>query len=307
MTERIIIPIFSDQMSTKQPKGKRGLRTAYVSTIIGIVMVLFIIGVVSWFVLGLNNLKNDKIESFEIDLFFDNTVNTLELELIEQEIASKPYVNSALYRSSEEAWSTIKDEIGGDSALTVIDNENPLNQSVIMTLNKSYFHLDSMQWIEKELMQEYEGRLLEVSYQKEIFSDYNTGLQKLVYFVLLIACMLLFIAIGMINNTIRLALFSKRFLIKTMQLVGATPRFIRRPFFWNAIGQGVLSGMIAGTMVLGFIFLLQRYNPLFLEMTDLKLFFIVLAGIIVFGVLITLSSTYFALRKYLRLNLDRLY
>jgi len=294
-------------MAKVSSKGKRGLRTAYVSTIVGIVMVLFILGIVSWFVLGLNNLKNDKIESFEIDLFFENTVNTLELGLIEEEIAAKHYTSGALYRSSEEAWEIIKEEIGGDSALTVLDNENPLNQSIIMTLNKAYFHQDSMHWIEQELMQEYEGRLLEVSYQKEIFSDYNEGLQKLVYFILLIACMLLFIAIGMINNTIRLALFSKRFLIKTMQLVGATPSFIRRPFFWSAIGQGVLSGIIAGTMVLGLIYLLQKYNPLFLEMTDLKLFFIVLAGIVVFGVLITVTSTYFALRKYLRLNLDNLY
>lgn len=287
--------------------NKKGLKTAYVSTIVGIVMVLFILGIVSWFVLGLNNLKNDKIESFEIDLFFDNTVNTVELGIIEEEIASKHYTSGALYRSSDEAWQIIKDEIGGDSSLNVLNNENPLNQSVIMTLNKSYFNLDSMLWIEQELMQEYDGRLLEVSYQKEIFSEYNEGLEKLVYFILLIACMLLFIAIGMINNTIRLALFSKRFTIKTMQLVGATPRFIRRPFFWSAIGQGVISGIIAGTMVLGLIYLLQRYYPFVLEMTDLKLFFIVLAGIVLFGVLITLTSTYFALRKYLRLNLDNLY
>jgi cell division transport system permease protein len=92
-----------------------------------------------------------------------------------------------------------------------------------------------------------------------------------------------------------------------MQLVGATPRFIRRPFFWSAIGQGVISGLIAGTMVLGLIYILEYYNELFLQMTDLRLFFVVLAGIVAFGVLITLTSTYFALRKYLRLNLDELY
>lgn len=294
-------------MSKATNSGKKGLRTAYISTVVGIVMVLFVIGIVSWFVLGLNHLKNSKIESFEIDLFFDNSVNDIELGLIEQDIAAKKYTSGAMYRSSLEAWEIIKSDIGGDSSLVVLDNENPLNQSIIMTLNKDYFKLDSMQWIEAELMKEYEGRLLEVSYQKEIFSDYNVGLQKLVYFILLIALMLLFIAIGMINNTIRLALFSKRFLIKTMQLVGATPRFIRRPFFLNAIGQGIISGLIAGTLVLGLIYLLQLYNPLFLQMTDLTLFLIVLAAIILFGVLITLASTHFALRKYLRLNLDKLY
>jgi cell division transport system permease protein len=294
-------------MARNRSNGKKGLKTAYVSTIIGIVMVLFILGVVAWFVLGLKHLKDDKIESFEIDLFFDSSVNTLELGIIEEEIAAKYYTSGAKYRSSEEALEIAIAEIGGDSTMQDLNIANPINQSVIMTLNKSYFDLDSMLWIEKELMTEYEGRLVEVSYQKEIFANFNQKFQKFVYLGLLIAGMLLFIAIGMINNTIRLALFSKRFLIKTMQLVGATPRFIRRPFFLSAIGQGLMSGLIAGTMVLGLIYILEYYNELFLQMTDLRLFFVVLAGIVVFGVLITLTSTYFALRKYLRLNLDELY
>ena len=294
-------------MARNRSHGKKGLKTAYVSTIIGIVMVLFILGVVAWFVLGLNHLKDDKIESFEIDLFFDNSVNTLELGIIEEEIAAKHYTSGAKYRSSEEALEIAIAEIGGDSTMQDLNIANPINQSVIMTLNKSYFDLDSMLLIEKELITEYEGRLIEVSYQKEIFANFNQKFQKFVYLGLLIAGMLLFIAIGMINNTIRLALFSKRFLIKTMQLVGATPRFIRRPFFWSAIGKGVISGLIAGTMVLGLIYILEYYNELFLQMTDLRLFFVVLAGIVAFGVLITLTSTYFALRKYLRLNLDELY
>jgi cell division transport system permease protein len=270
-------------------------------------MVLFIVAVVSWFGLGLSHLKDSKIESFEIDLFFDESINDVELGLIEIEIEKKPYTHTANYRSSDEAWDIIKEEVGGDSTLSIIDNQNPINQSIIMTLEKEYFSEDSMQVIEKELFHEYSGSLLEISYPEEIFADYNKNLQRLVYFVLLIALMLLFIAIGMINNTIRLALFSKRFLIKTMQLVGATPRFIRRPFIWSAIGQGFISGLIASTMVLGFIVILEKYNPLFLEMTDMKLFLIVLAGIVAFGILITVTSTYLALRKYLRLKLDNLY
>lgn len=285
---------------------KKGLRTAYVSTVIGIVMVLFITGLVSWFVLGLNHLKNNKIESFEIDLFFEKSVSDVELGVIEQEIAAKHYVSSASYRSSEEAWEILSEEVG-DSALTVIDNENPLNQSIIMTLKKDYFSLDSLTWIETELKSAYPDQLTEVSYRKEDFQEVNTSLQKMVYFVLLIALMLLFIAIGMINNTIRLSLYSKRFLIKTMQLVGATPGFIRRPFILSAVGQALISGLIAGCMVLGFLFLLERYDPIFLDMTDIRIFLIVMVGIVLLGIIITVLSTYFALRKYLRLNLDNLY
>ncbi|MCH2233204.1 MAG: permease-like cell division protein FtsX [Crocinitomicaceae bacterium] len=288
-------------------KATKGTRAAYIATIVGIVLVLFIVGVVSWFALGLNHLRETRIESFEVDLFFENDVNQTDLIIIEEEIAQKNYVNSAKYRSADEAWNIIKEDVGGDSALFVLDNENPLYQSIILTLKTDYFHKDSMKIIKSELEAEYGERLLEVSYPEEIFAEYNSNLKKGMYFVLLLAIMLLFTAIAMINNTIRLALFSRRFIIKTMQLVGATPRFIRKPFIRNAIAQGFISGLIAGCMVLGFIMILERYNTVFLEMTDMKLFTIVLAGIMLFGILITVTSTYFALRKYLRKNLESLY
>jgi cell division transport system permease protein len=293
-------------MSTVSNPNKRGLRTAYVSTIAGIVMVLFITGVVAWFVLGLNHLKDKAIETFEIDLFFEKAVSDVELGVIEREISEKRYASSASYRSSEEAWEILVHEVG-DTALAVIDNENPLSQSIILTLKKEYFSADSLAVIKTELMSEYPGQLAEISCREEVFEEVNSNLQKLVYFVLLIALMLLFIAIGMINNTIRLSLYSKRFLIKTMQLVGATPGFIRKPFIIGAVGQALLSGLVAGSLVLGFILLLERYDPIFLEMTDVSIFLVVLAGILVFGIVITVVSTYLALRKYLRLNLENLY
>jgi len=286
--------------------NRKGLKTAYVSTVIGIVMVLVITGFVSWFVLGLNHLKNTKIESFEIDLFFDQSLTEVELAVIEKELAAKEYVSSATYRSADEALDILLEEVG-DSALAAIDNENPLNQSVIITLKRDYFNADKVAEIETELKAEYAGQITEISYRKEIFQELNQGLQKIVYFFVLLALMLLFIAIGMINNTIRLSLYSKRFLIKTMQLVGATPGFIRRPFILAAIGQALISGLIAGSLVLGFVLLLERYDPIFLEMTDMGIYLIVMAGIVIFGIIITVLSTYFALRKYLRLNLDNLY
>jgi len=284
-----------------------GVRTAYVSTIVGIVLVLFIIGVVSWFALGINHLTINKKESFEIDLFFDESVNDLELPLIAIEIEKMPFTSSATYRSSAEAWEVVKDEIGGDSVLTVLDNENPLNQSVILTLKNEYFSLDSMQVVEKDLKGKYGESLLEISYDENIFAQYNANLRKIAGFILLIAVMLLFVAIGMINNTIRLALFSKRFLIKTMQLVGATPGFIRKPFLLSAMSQGIISGLISGTMVLGLISLLERYNPVFLQMTDMATFLMVLGVVMLFGIVLTVTSTWFALRKYLRMKLDHLY
>jgi len=293
-------------MAKSYKKQKNGLKTAYASTIIGIVLVLAVLGISAWLVLGVNALKDQKIEELEVDLFFNNNVNELELKQIEAELMSAPYIQKAFYRSADEAWEITK-KIVGDTALNIIGNENPLNQSVIINLKKEYVALDSMLKIEQNLLQKYQGQIKEVSYRKEAFTDINSGLKKFVYFILFVAVLLLIVAVALINNTIRLALYSKRFIIKTMQLVGATPRFIRRPFIWQAIWQGLLSGIIAGGMVFGFLMLIEQFIPNVIYLTDINLFFIVLGGIIALGILITVISTSIALRKYLRLSLDNLY
>ena len=293
-------------MSKNQKNTRKGLKTAYVSTIVGIVLVLTILGLSSWVILGINNLNDSKKEELEIDIFFNKSLNEVELKLIETELSQKDYIAKAFYRSSTEAWDITK-ELIGDEALDIIGGENPIDQSVIINLKKQYVNLDSIKLIESELMQSYNGRIIEVSYRKEAFEEVNINMKKVIYFIIFFGGLLLIVAIGMINNTIRLALYSKRFTIKTMQLVGATPRFIRKPFLWQAVGQGVLSGVIAGAMVFGFLILIEQFMPNVIYMTDIKLFYIVLVGIIVFGILITVVSTSLALKKYLRVKLDNLY
>lgn len=293
-------------MATQNRHTKNGLKTAYASTIVGIVLVLSVLGISAWLVLGVNALKNQKIEELEVDLFFENQINELDLKQIEAELSQKPYIKNAFYRSADEAWEITKAFVG-DSALVVIDNENPLNHSVILNLKNNYVVLDSMKKIEAELLASYPNQLIEVSYREEAFKDINIGLKKSVFFILFVAILLLLVAIALINNTIRLALYSKRFTIKTMQLVGATPRFIRKPFIWQAIWQGLLSGIISGAVVFGFLLLIEQFFPQVIFMTDIQLFFIVLGGIILLGIFITVISTSIALRKYLRLKLDSLY
>lgn len=293
-------------MSNNQKSARKGLKTAYISTIVGIVLVLTILGISSWVLLGISTLNDSKKEELEIDVFFDKSLNEAELKLIETELLEKKYVAKAFYRSADEAWEITK-EIIGDEGLDIIGGENPIDQSVIINLKKDYVNIDSMTVIESSLMKEYDGRINEVSYRKEAFALVNVSMKKVVYFIVFFGGLLLIVAIGMINNTIRLALYSKRFIIKTMQLVGATPKFIRKPFLWQAAGQGLLSGIIAGAMVFGFLRLIEQFMPNVIYMTDIKLFFIVLAGIILFGILITVISTSLALKKYLRLKLDSLY
>ena len=293
-------------MDINQNSARKGLKTAYVSTIVGIVLVLTILGISSWVILGINHLNDSKKEELEIDIFFDKSLNEVELKLIETELAQERFVTKAFYRSANEAWEITK-EIIGDDGLDIIDGENPIDQSVIINLKKDYVNLDSMSMITDELMKTYSGRINEVSYRIEAFAEVNVSMKKVIYSIIFFGGLLLIVAIGMINNTIRLALYSKRFTIKTMQLVGATPKFIRKPFLWRAAGQGLLSGIIAGAMVFGFLLLIEQFMPSVIYMTDIKLFFMVLGGIILFGILITIISTSLALKKYLRLKLDSLY
>ena len=293
-------------MAKTNRANKNGLKTAYASTIVGIVLVLSVLGIVSWLTLGINDLKDRHLEELEVDIFFENSLNEIELKQYETEIALEPYTKKAFYRSAEEAWELTKPFVG-DSALSVVDIENPLSQLIVLNLKKDYIVLDSMKKIEAGLMRKYEGKIKEVFYREEAFSDINAATKKTIYLVSLLGILLLIVAIALINNTIRLALYSKRFTIKTMQLVGATPRFIRKPFIWLAIWQGVVSGLISGALVFGFIIFVEQFIPDSIHITDINLFFMVLGGIILFGILITVISTRFALRKYLRLKLDNLY
>lgn len=294
-------------MSNKLKSNKSGLKTAYASTIIGIVLVLSVLGISAWILLGVDALKNQKIQELEVDIFFNNSVNELDLKIIESDLLNKSYVENAYYRSSEEAWDKVKSGLGGDSALLVIGGEIPIDHSIIINLNHAYINIDSMHHIENDLMTAYPSQINDISYREEAFKEINSGMEKLVYSILLVGLLLLVVAIALINNTIRLALYSKRFTIKTMQLVGATPRFIRRPFIWQAIWQGLISGILAGALVFGFLLLIEQFLPNIIGLTDIRLFFVVLGGIILFGILITVVSTSLSLRKYLRMKLDSLY
>ena len=169
-------------MSSNTKNTRKGLKTAYVSTIVGIVLVLTILGISSWVILGINNLNDSKKEELEIDVFFDKTLNEVELKLIETELSQKRYISNATYRSSTEAWDITK-ELIGEEALDIIGGENPIDQSIIINLKKQYVNLDSMKMIESEIMQRYNGKVIEVSYRKEAFAEVNMNMKKVIYFI----------------------------------------------------------------------------------------------------------------------------
>jgi cell division transport system permease protein len=294
--------------------SKRGLQTSYVSTVVGISLVLTMLGVVLTIILGLTGLKQQVKEQIQVDLFFSAEFAQEDIKLIAAQLQQHPGIRSAEFISSERAWEEFEKITlaTGDSLqnagfdLSVIDGEIPIPPSISFHPKADYANEDSMNVLQAALMTTYPA-ITDFNLNRESLQDVNLGFDRIAYIILVIAALLLLIAFAMINNTIRLALYSKRFLIKTMQLVGATSGFIRRPFVVQSLFQGIFAAIFGMALLMAIV---QLTNQFLLDISDLLDYIILLqvfAAIIVMGIFISVVSTWLALNKYLRMKLDDLY
>lgn len=296
-------------MSTKINKySRRGVRSGYASTVVGISLVLFMIGLILGGVIGIQGLEKQVKEDVQVDLFFNNNLNEADIKMIEIELQQWKEFSEVYFVSPERAMQefegvgTSKEEM-----LEILDGENPLPPTVVFKPQADFANKKGLELIEEKLTTNYPGAIAELSYNEASLEDVNVGFQQFVYLLLGVAVLLIVIAVAMINNTIRLALYAKRFTIKTMQLVGAKGSFIRRPFIVQAIIQGVLSA-IFGLFLLVLVF--YTSNNIFdtFEISFSRDSFVVLAGtMLTLGIFMTVMSTWFALNKYLRMSIDDLY
>jgi cell division transport system permease protein len=296
-------------VSTKINKySRRGVRSGYASTVVGISLVLFMIGLILGGVIGIQGLEKQVKEDVQVDLFFNNNLNEADIKMIEIELQQWKEFSEVYFVSPERAMQefegvgTSKEEM-----LEILDGENPLPPTVVFKPQADFANKKGLELIEEKLTTNYPGAIAELSYNEASLEDVNVGFQQFVYLLLGVAVLLIVIAVAMINNTIRLALYAKRFTIKTMQLVGAKGSFIRRPFIVQAIIQGVLSA-IFGLFLLVLVF--YTSNNIFdtFEISFSRDSFVVLAGtMLTLGIFMTVMSTWFALNKYLRISIDDLY
>jgi cell division transport system permease protein len=296
-------------VSTKINKySRRGVRTGYASTVVGISLVLFMIGLILGGVIGIQGLEKQVKEDVQVDLFFNSELNEADIKMIEIELQQWQEFSEVYFVSPERAMQefegvgTSKEEM-----LAILEGENPLPPTVVFKPQADFANAQGMALIEEKLQSKFPGSIAEVSYSEASLEDVNVGFQQFVYLLFGVALLLIVIAVAMINNTIRLALYAKRFTIKTMQLVGAKGSFIRRPFIVQAIIQGVLSA-IFGLFLLVLVF--YTSNNIFdtFEISFSRDSFIVLAGaMLTLGIFMTVMSTWFALNKYLRMSIDDLY
>ncbi len=288
--------------------NQRGLRTSYVSTVIGISLVLFMIGLVLGGVLALDSVQTQAKENLQGDLFFKAELNEADIKQIEQELKTWPEFKEVYFVSPERAM----EEFSGLNEDTkeieaIFEGENLFPPNIGYKPKAEFANKTGMEQIKNKLLKAYPEEIDEVNYDEASVETVNLGFRQFAVLILLVAVLLIIIAVAMINNTIRLALYSKRFTIKTMQLVGATSRFIRRPFLLQAILQGVISAVIGMALLMSLFYALDNILKTIEITFEFNTFLILFLSILGLGIVISWISTWFALNKYLRMKLDDLY
>jgi len=281
---------------------KRG-KPSYFMSILGVTLVLFVLGIIGWLVINAGKLGQHFRENVEVNVDIRENLNPKDSIALMQYIGSKPYVKEYQYITKEMARNIYIAD-GNKSWENILDY-NPLPNSISLKLKKEFVNTDTLASIKADL--EKQTYVTEVNYQAELVDSLNKRIRKWSLILLAIALVLAIVVIILIDNTIRLAMFSNRFLIKTMQMVGATRWFIAKPMNIKAIINGAISGVIAVAAIWLFIFWAENYEPALKAIHDSGSLLFLFFGLIVIGIGITLFSTNRSVVKYLKMKLDELY
>lgn len=261
------------------------------------------LGALGLLIINANKLSTHFKENVGFQVYLKDTASAAQTDLLIQELSNADFTKSVNLITKEKAAEKLKADLGEDFVAFL--GSNPLLNSLEVKLNANYANTDTLQVIEKTLLQK--PFVKEVVYQKEMINKLNKNTKAVAFFILIFSSALLVVAIALINNTIRLSIYSQRFLIRTMYLVGATRSFISKPFIFKGFRQGVIAGVIAGMMLAGFLVLSTRFIPDLLELQDENVLMILFIGIILIGVIISAFSAFLAVLRYLQLKTSDLY
>lgn len=291
-------------MSTSFEKfQKRRLISSYFSVVVSIFLVLFLLGILGLFVVNSKRLSDNFKEEIAMTVFFKNEANDSTMLAFGKELKEARFVKSSVYITKEQAAKVHTDIIGEDF-MTFLGT-NPLQNSYDIYLKADYIDLENIRKIENRFRANEE--VSDIVYDKQLVNLVNDNIKKVSLWILIISIFLAFVAVLLINSSLRLSIYSHRFIIKTMQMVGATKSFIRKPFIWRSIKLGVLGSVLAIVALLGTLGYLNTAYPSLGITNDPALTGSVLAGVLAIGILITWISTYFATQRFLNLRTDDLY
>lgn len=292
-------------MYSENNSTKRRFAGSYFVSMISIALVLFVIGMYAFLMAYTDKLLDHVKENIGFEVVIKSNVKEASIKLLKDELNKKSYIKSAEYISKEEATNRLKEDLGEDFLEWLGDVENPLLPSIDIRFVSDYANNDSMAMVEKWLGNK--SIVKEVIYQKGLTNTINANINKIKIILFAISLILLLIAIVLISHTIRLSVYSKRFIVRSMQLVGATEGFIMKPFLKTFMRQGLLAAVIAlffiSLSLFGVKDLLPEANPF----QSKSYIFIIYMSVIGLSLLLTMSSTIISMKKYLNAELDKFY
>ncbi|WP_426095130.1 cell division protein FtsX [Flavobacterium sp. DSR2-3-3] len=282
---------------------KRRLISSYFSVVLSVFLVLFLLGILGLFIINSKKLANDFKENIAMTVFFKNEANDSIVKAFGTQIKASPFVKSYTYVTKEAAAKEHTDIIGEDFMEFL--GENPLQNSYDIHLKGDYVIKDSITKIEAGLRKN--AMISDIVYDKQLVNLVNDNIKKVSMWILVISVFLAFIAVLLINSSLRLSIHSNRFIIKTMQMVGATKAFIRKPFVMRSIKLGMIGAVLAVLALIGVLIYVETSFPNLGILEDKAMIGLVLLAVLGIGVLITWLSTYFATQRFLNLRTDDLY
>ena len=282
---------------------KRRLISSYFSVVLSIALVLFLLGMLGLLVLNTKKVADHFKEQIALTVYFNDDAKDEAMQNLTKSLDTASYTRSVTFVSKEEAAEQTKEAIGEDF-MEFLDY-NPLQNSIDVYMNADFVSSEKVEEIAAKLSEN--TAVDEVAYDKPLISLLNNNLKKISFWILVVSALFTFIAVLLINSSIRLSVYSKRFTIKTMQMVGATKGFIRRPFIWNSVKLGIIGAIVA---LIGMAAVIYYLNNSFSELNllaDKKLILALFGGVFLTGIVITWLSTFFATTRFLNLKTDELY
>ena len=290
---------------SERSTNKRRMAGSYFMSLMSIALVLFLLGVFALLMMHAQKLSNHLKENIGFEVVMNSNVKEDNILKLQKELDAMPAVKSTTYITKEEAIRRLSEDLGEDFLQWLGNEDNPLLPSIDVRFKADYANNDSLNLIQAQLLKNKD--IKEIYYHKSLVNLINQNMNRIGLGLMIASLVLLIIAITLIRNTIRLSIYSKRFLVRSMQLVGATPAYIRRPFIRSGITQGFFGALIAIAFLALLLYGLYQRLPELTLVQDYTIIICIFGGIIVLGILLGGLSTRSALRKYLNADVDKLY
>lgn len=275
----------------------------FVTSCISTIMVLILLGTMVFFVLSAHSLSAYMRENLNFTILLNNDAPETAIKKFQQQLSKEDFVKESVYISKEQALKEQSEAMGSDPEEFL--GYNPFSPSIELRLTSEYANSDSVKWIKEKINRN--KIVTDIEYQADLMDSVNDNIRKISIVLLTLAALLTLISFALINNTIRLTIYSKRFLIHTMKLVGASWGFIRRPFLIRNLWIGIFSGVIADAILMGAAYILVSYEPELIAIITTDIMLEVMVITLLFGIIITYLCAYISINKYLRMKASSLY